>query len=74
MKKRPVRRLGTRTGRKGKVSCLVRLSQTARTIRGYLEGLGALCLETSRNPALLPTFLGVVALVPATIAELRREA
>jgi hypothetical protein len=39
----------------------------------YLEAIARLCLETSRNPALLPVFVQLVAMVPATIVSLRRE-
>jgi hypothetical protein len=41
-------------------------------ISGYLEALGTLCIETSRNPKLLPVFIAVLRLVPRTITELER--
>jgi hypothetical protein len=42
-------------------------------IGDYLLGLSRLCLEVAREPWLLPLFVQLVALVPATIAALRRE-
>jgi hypothetical protein len=39
----------------------------------YLRQLGLLCLEVADNPKLLPTFLRLIVLVPATVAELRRD-
>lgn len=37
----------------------------------YLRSLGALCYEVSAKPALLPTFLHIIAMVPSTVAGLR---
>jgi hypothetical protein len=39
----------------------------------YLEALAKVCLEVAAEPRLLPTFLRLVALVPATVAALRHE-
>lgn len=39
-------------------------------IARYLEGVARLCIEVSRQPELLPSFLAVVMLVPSTLAEL----
>jgi hypothetical protein len=38
----------------------------------YLEAIARLCLETSRNPALLPWFLAILSKVPSTLLALRR--
>jgi hypothetical protein len=40
----------------------------------YLLGLARLCCEVAYRPWLLPWFVQVIARVPATIMELRREA
>jgi hypothetical protein len=39
----------------------------------YLRQLGLLCFEVSRDLRLLPVFLGILKLVPGTLAELWRE-
>jgi hypothetical protein len=41
-------------------------------ISRYLLGLAALCLEVSREPRLLPTFVRILARVPSTLAALQR--
>lgn len=41
-------------------------------IRRYLEGPARLVLEVSHDQRLLPVFLRIVALVPATVRHLRR--
>jgi hypothetical protein len=38
----------------------------------YLVALSRLCLEVSWRPTLLPVFLGILRLAPATITALRR--
>jgi hypothetical protein len=43
-------------------------------VADYLRNLSRLCLEVAATPALLPVFLRIVAMVPATVTELRREA
>jgi hypothetical protein len=40
------------------------------TLTGYLQSLSRLCVEVAATPALLPTFLRVLRLVPATVAQL----
>jgi hypothetical protein len=40
----------------------------------YLRGLAAVCLECADCPALLPSFLAIIRLVPATVSELRAAA
>src|SRR5215469_12030069 len=42
--------------------------QVTDAVRVYLRSLDALCYEVSAKPALLPTFLRIVRIVPATIA------
>jgi hypothetical protein len=52
-----------------------RLSQPAEPcVELYDRALGLLALETSRDLRLLPTFLAILAMVPPTIMELRRDA
>jgi hypothetical protein len=41
-------------------------------ISRYLLSLSHLCREVSDKPALVPTFLRIVALVPQTIVDLQR--
>jgi hypothetical protein len=36
----------------------------------YLEANAKLCMETSRNARLLPVFLRIIMMVPATITRL----
>jgi hypothetical protein len=38
----------------------------------YPRGLARLCAEVADEPRLLPTFLRILAIVPATIRELQR--
>jgi hypothetical protein len=51
-----------------------RLSQPAAPcVQQYVWALGLLAAEVSRDLRLLPTYLGVVALVPQAILKLREE-
>jgi hypothetical protein len=43
-----------------------------RVVR-YLEAVAKLCLEVAAEPRLLPLFVAIIALVPATIAQLKRD-
>jgi hypothetical protein len=42
------------------------------SVRNYLLGLSRLALEVADRPSLLPVFLAVLRLVPATLAALQR--
>jgi hypothetical protein len=39
----------------------------------YLRGLARLCEEVARQPRLLPVFVRVLAMAPATLRELLRR-
>ena len=43
---------------------------TADCVGQYLEAIARLCLETARNPRLLPVFIEIAKLMPATLREL----
>jgi hypothetical protein len=42
------------------------------SVRAYLLGLSRLCVEVSRDQRLLPVFLRILALAPATVAQLQK--
>jgi hypothetical protein len=41
-------------------------------VRAYLLALSRLALEVAHNQRLLPVFVAIIKLVPATLSELRR--
>jgi len=41
-------------------------------VRVYLVALSKLCIEVAAMPGLLPLFARIVAIIPATLSELRR--
>ena len=47
---------------------------TIPAVERYLHALAGVCLEVAREPRLLPVFLRIVMMVPATVRELRGDA
>jgi hypothetical protein len=43
------------------------------TVGEYLRTLAAVTVETARDPKLLPVFLRIAAMVPATVARLQQQ-
>jgi hypothetical protein len=43
------------------------------SVTSYLRGIATLALEVADRPSLLPVFLAVLRLVPATVRDLQRS-